>query len=331
MPDLPQLVGAVILVAMIVYVASGGADFGSGVWELFARGPRGQQQVRALRVAIAPIWEANHVWLILVVVLLFVCFPAAFAAIMVALHLPVTLMLVGIVLRGAAFAFQSYAAGDHAIERHSVRLFRVASMITPMALGVVAGAVAGGHIRVDAATGAVAPGAVRPWLLPFPLLVGLMTLSLCTYLAAVYMTVETEGPLREDFRRRALVAGCAVGAVALPAAFVAHSEAPVIGVPLLASAWSVPFHVTTGVVAVAALVALGRRSFRTARFLAIAQTALILIGWGVAQYPFVLAPDLDVGNCAADPAVLAATLIVLGAGTVLLVPAFVCLYRVFKQ
>ena len=116
MPDLPQLLVAVVLVAMIAYVASGGADFGSGVWELFARGPRAEQQVRALREAIAPIWEANHVWLILVVVLLFVCFPMAFSAIMIALHIPVTLLLVVIVLRGAAFVFQSYAAGDHAIE-----------------------------------------------------------------------------------------------------------------------------------------------------------------------------------------------------------------------
>src|SRR5262245_65815339 len=141
MPDLPQVVVGVVMIAMVAYVCSGGADFGGGVWELFARGPRRREQVHALRDAIAPIWEADHVWLILVVVLLFVCFPVAFAAIIVALHIPVTLMLVGIVLRGAAFVFQSYAAGDHAIEHLSVRLFRIASAITPMALGVVAGAV----------------------------------------------------------------------------------------------------------------------------------------------------------------------------------------------
>src|SRR5262245_30719475 len=217
MPDPARLAAAVVWLAMIAYVCSGGADFGGGVWDLLARGPRRAEQVRALRTAIAPIWEANHVWLILVIVLLFVCFPAAFSAIMVALHVPVAVMLVGIVLRGVAFAFQSHAAGDHVVERASVRLFRAASAITPMALGVVAGAVAGGYIRVDAATGTVTRS-VRPWLEPFPLLVGLMTLGLCTYLAAVYMTVETEGALREDFRRRALAAGLAVGAIALPAA-----------------------------------------------------------------------------------------------------------------
>jgi cytochrome bd ubiquinol oxidase subunit II len=330
MPELAQVVAAVLLLAMIVYVASGGADFGSGVWELFARGPRQAQQIAALRAAIAPIWEANHVWLILVVVLLFVCFPAAFAAIMVASSAPVGLLLGGIVLRGSAFVFQSYSAGDRALEWQAMRLFRAASAITPLMLGIVAGTVAAGGIRVDPATGTVAPGAATAWLQPFPLLVGLMTLALCVYLAAVYMTVETGGELREDFRLRALLAGIGVGAIALPAALVARADAPAIGAPLLGSRWALPFHACTGVVAVGALLALCGRRFRSARALAIAQTALILIGWGIAQYPKILAPDLDLLQDAAPAAVLRATLIVLGAGTALLLPAFVWLYRVFK-
>ncbi|HEX5051731.1 MAG TPA: cytochrome d ubiquinol oxidase subunit II [Planctomycetota bacterium] len=329
MPELAHVIGGVVMLAMIAYIVSGGADFGGGVWELFARGPRAEQQVRALRAAIAPIWEANHVWLILVVVLLFVCFPTAFAAITVALYVPIMLLLVGIVLRGAAFAFQSYSAGDRAVERHSVRLFRAASTVTPMALGVVAGAVAGGYVRVDATSGVVT-GTVRPWLEPFPLLVGLMTLGLCSYLAAVYMTVETEGDLRQDFRRRAIVTGIVVGVVALPTAFVARASVPIIGVPLLGSAWSLPFHVCTAVVAIAALVALAWHRFRLARALAIAQTASILIGWALAQYPYVLAPDLRIDACAAEAPVLASTVTVLGIGTALLLPAFVWLYRVFK-
>jgi cytochrome bd ubiquinol oxidase subunit II len=329
-PDPALLVACVLLLAMIAYIVTGGADFGGGVWELFARGPRAQQQVAALRAAIAPIWEANHVWLILVVVLLFACFPAAFAAIMVALHLPVTLLLVGIVLRGAAFVFQAYADGDQFVERHSVRLFRAASAITPLMLGVVAGAVASGSIHVDTEEFRVRVDA-SPCLQPFPLLVGLMTLALCVFLAAVYMTLATAGPLREDFRARALAAGVAVGLVALPAALVAHSAAPTIGVPLLTSAWSLPFHAGTAAVALGALAALAGRRYRIARVLAIAQTAMILFGWGLAQYPHVLAPDLDIQACAAAPVVLTMTLAVLGIGTVLLVPAFVWLYRVFAR
>src|SRR5688500_14922225 len=184
MGELALLVTGVLLLAMIVYVVTGGADFGGGVWELFARGPRAARQVHALREAIAPIWEANHVWLILVVVLLFVCFPPAFAAIMIALHAPVSLLLVGIALRGAAFVFQAYAAGDRRVARVAVRVFRVASAVTPLLLGTIVGAVASGEIRVDASTGNVtAPPLV--WLQPFPLAVGAMTWTLCVYLAAV--------------------------------------------------------------------------------------------------------------------------------------------------
>jgi cytochrome d ubiquinol oxidase subunit II len=157
-----------------------------------------------------------------------------------------------------------------------------------------------------------------------------MTLGLCAFLAAVYMTVETEGALQNDFRRRALFAGVAVGLVALPAAVVADAAAPLIGGPLLHSTWSLPFHACTGAAAVGALVALARRRHRLARALAIVQTALILIGWGLAQYPYVLAPDLDLTTAAAPRPVLVATLLVLGIGTLLLVPAFVWLYRVFK-
>ena len=330
MLDPAHLAGGVLLLAMIAYVVTGGADFGGGVWELFARGPRGSEQVQALRTAIAPIWEANHVWLILVVVLLFVCFPTAFAAIMVALHVPVTLLLVGIVLRGAGFVFHAYAAGDRAVERHAVSWFRAASAIAPLMLGIVAGAIAAGQIRVNATTGAVTMLPGSAWLQPFPLLVGGMTLGLCTFLAAVYMTVETEGALQEDFRRRALLAGITVGLVALPAALVAEASAPMLGTPLLHSTWSMPFHVGTGLVAVGALAAIVRRHFRLARSLAIGQTALILIGWGMAQYPHVLAPDLDLTTAAAPRPVLVATLLVLGIGTLLLVPAFAWLYRVFK-
>jgi cytochrome bd ubiquinol oxidase subunit II len=324
-------VAGVLLAAMIVYVATGGADFGGGIWELFARGPRRAQQVAALRHAIAPIWEANHVWLILVVVLLFVCFPVAFAAIMIALYVPVSLLLAGIALRGAAFVFQAYSAGDRRVARASVRTFRIASAVTPLLLGTIVGAVAGGGIRVDAATGTVLATGDGVWLRPFPLLVGAMTWMLCVHLAAVYMTLETHGSLREDFRRRALLSAVGVGAVALPAALVALADAPLLGEPLLRASWAPPLHAGTALLAVATMVALWRRRFALARVTAIAQTAAIVIGWGLAQFPYVVAPDLDVLATAAPPAVLRATLWVLGCGSLLLVPAFVWLFRVFKS
>ncbi|HEX5818753.1 MAG TPA: cytochrome d ubiquinol oxidase subunit II, partial [Gemmatimonadales bacterium] len=139
------LAGAV-MVALTAYVLMGGADFGGGVWDLFASGRRKQQQRALIAEAIGPIWEANHVWLILVVVLLFVCFPAVFARISVALHIPLTLMLIGIVLRGSAFTFRTYDSQRDDVQQRWGAIFAIASLITPLILGVSAGAVATGNL-----------------------------------------------------------------------------------------------------------------------------------------------------------------------------------------
>ena len=144
----PELIiTGVIGAALILYTLTAGADFGGGVWDLLARGPRAADQRRVIAEAIAPIWEANHVWLILVVVLLFVCFPAAFAAISTALHIPLTLMLVGVVLRGSAFTFRAYDPKPGAGARRWSQVFAIASLITPITLGVTLGAVSGGFER----------------------------------------------------------------------------------------------------------------------------------------------------------------------------------------
>ena len=131
-----QLVAGVVMVAMVAYIVTGGADFGGGVWDLFAGGPTAARQRDVIAHALGPIWEANHVWLVLVVVLLFVCFPLAFAAIATALHVPLALMLVGIVLRGSAFTFRTYDRDDAHSRRLWGRTFAIASVITPVMLGV---------------------------------------------------------------------------------------------------------------------------------------------------------------------------------------------------
>src|SRR5205085_11691106 len=158
------LLGAVIVIAMMLYALGGGADFGGGVWDLLASGNGAARQRELIARAIAPVWEANHVWLILIIVLLFVCFPLAFASLTTALHVPLTVMLIGIVLRGSAFAFRSYDRAATAIQRRWSTLFAIASVIAPVMLGVCAGAVLAGHIRVDPATGVVSGGFFHPWL-----------------------------------------------------------------------------------------------------------------------------------------------------------------------
>src|SRR5437868_5372604 len=135
-------------VALTFYALLGGADYGGGIWDLFARGPRKRQQRELIADAIGPIWEANHVWLILVVVILFTGFPPAYAAVATALNVPLTVMLICLVLRGSAFAFQSHEAREDAARSTWGRVFAVASLVTPLLLGITLGAIASGRIRI---------------------------------------------------------------------------------------------------------------------------------------------------------------------------------------
>ena len=188
------LVAGVMALALIIYTLGAGADFGAGVWDLLARGPTRHAQRAVIGKALGPIWEANHVWLILIVVLLFVCFPAAHAAIATALHVPLTLVLIGVVLRGSAYVFQHYDTDEHGVAaRRWERVFAIASLVTPLALGVTLGALAGGIDR-DPATGLVRTDFISAWLAPDPLAVGLFTLALFAHLAAVYLLHEPVDP-----------------------------------------------------------------------------------------------------------------------------------------
>lgn len=329
--DYPFVLGVILLGALVLYALGGGADFGGGVWDLFAGGPTAEQQRELIATAIGPIWEANHVWLILVIVLLFSCFPLAFAAIATALHIPLTLMLIGIVLRGAAFTFRTYDRHDARTQRRWSRVFAIASIITPIMFGVCVGAVLSGRIRVDRLTGDVRTDFVSEWLAPFPFALGLFALALFAYLAAVYLTVEAQTPdLRRAFRSRALAAAVATGVLAWACFFLARAGAPIMHSGLAGRDWSLAFQVATGGVALAALAALWTERYPLARVLAIAQVTLVVLGWGFAQYPFLIEPDLTIHNAAAHPAVLRLVTIALGIGAILLLPSLAFLYRLFK-
>ena len=222
------LIAGGVVVSLAAYLVMAGADFGGGVWDLFATGPRRKRQRALIADAIGPIWEANHVWLILAVVLLFVCFPSAFARLSVTLHIPLTLMLVGIVLRGSAFTFRTYDSQRDDVQRRWGLLFSWASLVTPVLLGVAAGTVAAGGVPARP-SGTFVEAYVRPWLQPFPLAIGALALSLCAYLAAVYLTMETDDPeLQDDFRLRAFGAGIGVFVAAMVALFLAWRHVPLV-------------------------------------------------------------------------------------------------------
>ena len=330
-----ELVAGVALVALTAYVLLGGADFGGGVWDLLASGPRKREQRALIAEAIGPIWEANHVWLIIVIVVLFTCFPVAFARLAIVLHIPLSLMLIGIVLRGSAFVFRSHYGhdpepGDPGTSRRWGRVFAIASAGTPVLLGLCVGALAAGTVRPPGRAGFYEIY-VAPWLTPFGVGVGLLTLALFAFLAAVYLTVEAREPaLQEDFRRRALAAATAVFVAAFGTLGLALLGAPLMGRGLTAAPWAPALHLVTGVAAVAAIWALWSRRFRLARVAAAIQVSLILWGWALAQYPYLVPPDLTIRAAAAPRITLVLSLWVLGLGTLVLFPSLVYLFRVFK-
>jgi len=329
MPEV--LVAGILLAALWLYALTGGADFGGGVWDLLARGPRANDQRALIAQAIGPIWEANHVWLILVVVLLFVAFPAVFAAIAIDLHIPLVLLLLGIVLRGSAFVFRAYGLASDDEQRRWSRIFAIASAIAPVMLGVVLGATISGSIRIDPDTGSVVPSFLDPWLAPFPFAVGALVLALFAFLAAVYLTLEATTPdLREDFRDRALASGIAVCVAAWVALASAHSGAPRLYEGLARSPWMLPFQLAVALVALATFTALWLRRFALARVFALLQVSLVVAGLGLAEYPYLLPPDLTITRAAAPRVLFAPLLAALAGGAIVLLPSLFWLFKVFK-
>lgn len=326
---LETIIAGVMVASLVLYALLGGADYGGGVWDLFAFGPRARAQRALIAQAISPVWEANHVWLILVVVILFTAFPPAFAVIATALHIPITLLLIGIVLRGTAFTFRTYDVQRDDVQRRWSLVFSIASIITPILLGTTLGAIASGTIRLE--DGVLKSGFFRSWVAPFPFAVGFFALALFAFLAAVYLTVEArERELQEDFRRRALLAGVAVGLLALTVFLLAKTGAPTVRAGISRSWWAVGLHFFTAIFATGAFVTLWTRRYGIARVCAAAQVTLILLGWAFAQFPHLVEPDVTISSAAASQVTLELLLGALAAGAILLFPSYYYLFRIFK-
>jgi cytochrome d ubiquinol oxidase subunit II len=325
---LETIIAGAMVTSLILYALLGGADYGGGVWDLFAFGRRAPEQRALVAHAIGPVWEANHVWLILVIVILFTAFPPAFAAISTALHIPLTLLLFGIVLRGATFTFRAHDVQRDNVQRRWSLVFSIASIITPLFLGITLGAIASGTIRVQ---NSILSGLFSSWLAPFPVAVGFFALSLFAFLAAVYLTLETpDYELQEDFRLRALIAGVAVAVLAWTVFLLAGTGAPTVRTGISRSWWALALHFFTAVVALGAFYSLWTRKYTLARVCAAAQATLILLGWALAQYPYLVEPDITIASAAAPRITLQLLLGALAAGAILLFPSYYYLFRIFK-
>jgi cytochrome d ubiquinol oxidase subunit II len=326
--SLDVLAAGVVLVGLIAYAMFAGADFGGGVWTALAFGPRAREQREAILRAMGPVWETNHIWLILVVVTLFTAFPPAFADLFTALLVPLSIALIGISFRGAAFAFRHFGHEGGPDLPATAAVFSIASILTPMTMGMALGAIAGGHIGIEA--GRVTSGPFEPWLRPFPVVCGLMGVAVCAFLTASYMTVRSTGQIQEDFRNRALGSSLMLGAlttVAIPVAYWDASafwdrlDAPG---PLAVMALAI-------VAGVSSLVVLWRRWYKLAPPAAAGTVALVIAAWGAVQYPYFILPGVKIGDVAAGHETLVAFLVALPIGALILVPSLVLLYYTFSD
>ena len=321
--SLANVVAASMFAGITLYALLAGADFGAGFWDLVAGGTvRGAPTRALIEESIGPVWEANHVWLIFVLVTLWTGFPSAFAPIMSTLYVPLTLAAVGIILRGSAFAFRK-ASRTIAARRLYGIAFASSSVITPYFLGSIVGGVASGRVPVGTRAGDV----LRSWLNPTSVLGGVMAVVVCAFLAAVYLAADAERrgrpELANGFRHRSLLAGIVGGAVAAVGVAVLHADAPSL------------FHGLThrgalliGVSAAAGactLVLIARRRFAIARYIAALAVVAVLWGWAAGQYPWMLEHELTIEAAAAPRATLTAGLVALGAGSLVLAPALVWL------
>lgn len=319
---------AIAVAAIVLYAVFGGADFGGGIWTLFATGPRKEDQRNALERAIGPVWETNHVWLILLVVTLFVVFPTAYAVIFTALYVPLFLSLLGIVARGAAFALRHYSDRDTGLNAAAMRAFSVASLLTPFMFGATVGALTGGHVELDGTH--VTSGAFAGWLTPFALVCGLIGLLVCAFVAAAFMVPRTEGALRTDFRRRAIAASLALGAVTTLAIPVADADADLFFAHL--DRWEVVLTMAvTALLGLATLLLLVRGFAAAVPLFAGATVAGVVIAWALALNPHIVLPGLTIEDAAAPNITVVSFLVALPVGALILVPSLYLLYTTFSR
>jgi cytochrome d ubiquinol oxidase subunit II len=317
-------VAVVLFCAVTAYAIFGGADFGAGFWDLVAGGAaRGERPRQVIDHSIGPVWEANHVWLIFVFVVLWTGFSEAYASITLTLFVPLSLAAFGIVLRGSSFAFRKTVFRT-SYRRNFGAVFALSSILVPYCMGAVAGGIASGRIP----PGGQAGDPWTSWMNPTSILGGVLAVVVVAYLAAVYLVWDArrlaDEAMEEYFRRRAVAAAVVAGVTALIGIFVLRSDARYLFDELASRA--LPLVILSAVCGVASLVLLVRRAERGARILAIGAVASLVIGWGVAQWPYILPTSLKVSEAAAPSGTLTALLVATGGFALIVLPGFILLY-----
>jgi cytochrome bd ubiquinol oxidase subunit II len=319
---------AILWVGVTFYALFGGADFGGGFWDLIAGDAEKGERPRALiQRSLTPVWEANHVWLIFILVVLWTAFGPAFSAIFSTLYVPIALAAVGIVLRGAGFAFRKSIEGLSG-RRAAGATFALSSVLTPFFMGAVVGAIASGNVPA-AGNG----DAFSSWLEPLPLLTGAMFVATGAYLSAVFLVGDARRAGEEDleryFVRRALAAAAVAGAAAAAGLIELHAEARYIFDRLVDQ--GLPLVILSALCGIGLLVVLLRGGRKPLRPLAAGAVVAVIWGWGVAQFPYLLPTSLRIDQAAAPDSTMTVVFIVFAAAAVLVLPSLGLLYTLSQR
>ncbi|HSS38461.1 MAG TPA: cytochrome d ubiquinol oxidase subunit II [Polyangia bacterium] len=322
-------VALILWVAVAAYAVFGGADYGAGFWDLTAGGGKGGTRARALiNHTMAPVWEANNVWLIFALVVLWTGFPRAFGAISAALYLPLGLAALGIVLRGCGFAFREATQALRA-RRAFGALFTLSSVVTPFFLGASFGAIAAGRVRADATV----VGPFDSWLGPTSIVIGALAVSCAVFLAAVFLVFDArrtlDEPLERYFARRAIVSGAVTGALAIVGLYIVRGDAPYLFHGLTHRGLALV--ILSGACGVAVIMLVGRGMMRGARALAVGAVVFMLAAWAVAQSPYLLPTSLSIADGAGAPRTLSWVLAMTVIASVTAFPALALLFVLVQR
>jgi len=320
--DVPAIL---MLVGIAAYVVLAGADFGSPFWVLTARGERAGQIRDQTHNSMAPVWEANHVWLIFVLVVCWTAYPEVFASIFSTLWIPLILACIGIIMRAVG-----YVVGGYAKRNWVTWLATIASFVTPFMLGAVIGAVVSGRVPIGNAQGDI----ITSWLNPTSITIGFIAVTLCAYLAAVYLAADAnrkgQSALADAFRVRGLGAGLVTGLVAAAGVLVLKGDSELVYEGLTSGPGLVDLSLSAAAGLVTIVLLWGRR-FAAARYTAAAAVVTIVAGWAIAQSPYILPPSLTIQDAAADDNVLIALLFSIAVGLLILIPSLLLLYGLVLQ
>ncbi|MBS0206815.1 MAG: cytochrome d ubiquinol oxidase subunit II [Planctomycetes bacterium] len=322
----------VMLTALTLYAILGGADFGAGIWEFTTAMQATDRERQHIYKAIGPVWEANHVWLIFVLVILMNGFPAAFAALSRALWLPLLLALCGILFRGSAYIFRSYGTGSGRERVFWESVFAIASTATPLFLGSAAGAVASGKLMIPTDTTSAVDFVVG-WISALTVFTGFYSVALCAYLSAVFLLREArqigDEPLTTLWRQRALSTGLWVGVLSFGGLVMVAIEAPALAQGFLNRGW--PLVIASLLCGIGSLVEVWRLNCTRAAIAAGGAVTAVIWGWGISQYPAIIPPAITASSAKAPDNVLWMMLGVISLGAVFLLPALAYLLVLFKR